>query len=119
MVTGMVGRRWATILAVVWIPAASLAQLLGNPIRTQVGVGAQELGLGNNVVAAVDDASALFWNPAGAAFADRRQIQLSVGGFRPSTQTTLSVGGEEYANYAETQRIRPGNAAILRPFSTP
>jgi hypothetical protein len=106
------------VLAAVVIPAAVSAQLLGNPLRTRVGVGTRQLALGNNVVAAADDGSALFWNPAGMAFADKRQLQLSVGGFRPSTRTTFRVGEEVSRLDARTQRIRLGNASFVRPYST-
>lgn len=118
MVSEKIALRCTKVLAAVVIPAAVSAQLLGNPLRTRVGVGTRELALGGNVVAAVDDGAALFWNPAGAAFADKRHLQFSVGGFRPSTVTSFEAGGTTHMVDAETQRIRPGNVTFLRPCRT-
>jgi hypothetical protein len=42
----------------------------------QIGVGAQSLGLGNAMVAGVDDVSSVYWNPAGLTHVDKK---LEVG----------------------------------------
>ena len=42
-----------------------------------MGVGARAMGLGGAFVAVADDASAVFWNPAGLTAMDRTQIFLS------------------------------------------
>ena len=42
----------------------------------QIGVGAQSLGLGNAMVAGVDDVSSVYWNPAGLTQVDKK---LEVG----------------------------------------
>lgn len=89
------------------------AQLLGNPTRSDVGVGARALGMGNNYVAVSDEASALFWNPAGIAFIHGPQIQFSFGGIRPSVHTVFRSSVMENGVDRETTRIRIGNAAFV------
>jgi hypothetical protein len=41
------------------------------------GAGARSIGLGNAYTAVVDEASALYWNPAGLAATDQHELQLS------------------------------------------
>jgi hypothetical protein len=40
----------------------------------KLGVGARALGMGGAFVSLADDATAMYWNPAGLAFARRRQV---------------------------------------------
>lgn len=40
----------------------------------KIGVGAQQIALGEAVTSTVDDGSAVFWNPAGLAWMEKRQI---------------------------------------------
>lgn len=102
--------------------AASLcgahAQLLGDPQRTDIGVGTRAMAMGNAAVALPPDPSALFWNPAAMALARQRQLQLSFGGFGPWMRATFRPGQTEFETEEKVQRIRLGNVALLRPIET-
>lgn len=43
----------------------------------KIGVGARETGMGESVVAVVNDANSVFWNPAGLAYVNNYQVSFS------------------------------------------
>lgn len=65
----------------------------------EVGVGARAMGLGGNYVAIADDATALYWNPAGLAQLVRVEMALGVHTmWRESTHTMFGVEATADAN---------------------
>jgi hypothetical protein len=79
-----------------FIFAAILACAIGGvPVHAELsliqasGEGARATAMGNNFVALSGDVSAMFWNPAGFAFAPSRELQLSVEGLDQKTQTSF------------------------------
>jgi hypothetical protein len=72
---------------------------LSSPLRAQVGITAVPFlqiepdsrggGMGNTGVALADNASALFWNPAGLAFQDKTQISITHANWLPSFNANL------------------------------
>ena len=68
-----------TILALfVFIPTTAVGQsnsrYAGDPLL--VGAGARSLGMGSAFVAISDDATAIYWNPAGLAALGRNELQI-------------------------------------------
>lgn len=63
---------WALAVS---LPAAVLAQSGGQPgAFLQYGVGARALGMGGAFYAIADDATAAYWNPAGLAYLQRKEL---------------------------------------------
>ena len=59
----------------IFAPAASAGESGGQPGQfLQYGVGARALGMGGAFYAVADDASAAYWNPAGLAYLQRKEI---------------------------------------------
>ena len=61
---------WILLLTAAWLPVAAIAQKVSKVGTTaaeflQIGVGPRAMGMGGAFVAAADDASSLYWNPAG------------------------------------------------------
>lgn len=80
--------RTIKLILLVWLLAAFVAAVFGrvsvageNSLSTagflRVGVGAKAMGLGEAFTAVADDASAVYWNPAGLGRLDKRQVQFS------------------------------------------
>src|SRR5215470_15693040 len=77
----------AIAAALVLLPGSALvvrAQSLGSQrVGTssggflRIGVGARAVGMGETFVAVADDPSAIFWNPAGLASLQRRELAIS------------------------------------------
>ena len=68
-----------------WLAALAVGSLPGNGIAAdyaaaflEVGVGARGVGMGNAFVAAVDDATASYWNPAGLLRSKGKGMMTSV-----------------------------------------
>lgn len=60
------------------LAAAAAAQAAGSgSAALKIGASARGAAMGEAFTAVADDASALFWNPAGAAALERRSLQLS------------------------------------------
>jgi hypothetical protein len=80
--------RTVKLIILVWLLAAFVAAVFGrvsvageSSLSTagflRVGVGAKAMGLGEAFTAVADDASAVYWNPAGLGRLDKRQVQFS------------------------------------------
>jgi hypothetical protein len=69
--------------------------------------------MANSYVAVANDASAMFWNPAGMAFTPVREVQFSLAHQTTMTKTTAS-GSRSVTTADDHQRFRLGNAALLR-----
>jgi long-subunit fatty acid transport protein len=90
----------------------------GVPSRTTVGVGARAYAMGNNYVALSDDATAIFWNPAGLAFTPVREFQISLSGVSHYLDSELRTDAETQKSKADRQRIHFNNMAYLRALPT-
>lgn len=80
--------RTIKLIILIWLLAAIVAAVFGkvtiaaeSSLSTagflRVGVGAKAMGLGEAFTAVADDASAIYWNPAGLGRFDKRQLQFS------------------------------------------
>lgn len=94
------------------------AQEFGVPARSTTGVGTRAFSMGNNYVALSDDASAMFWNPAGLAFTPIREFQVGLSGFSYNLETDFKEGSVSAKSNADRQRIRPNLIALLRAIPT-
>src|SRR3990172_4923172 len=43
----------------------------------KIGVGARETAMGDAVTSIVNDANSVFWNPAGLAYVEKREVMVS------------------------------------------
>jgi long-subunit fatty acid transport protein len=100
--------------AIVSISTLSSAQTLGDPARTDVGVGSRSLAMANNVVALTNDASALFWNPAGMAFSKDREFQVSFGGLSSSAFSNFHPQDINTGIASSITRLGLGNVSFMR-----
>ena len=69
------GASLALLSLIVLVPSSALATKYAGAFMVDGG-GARPLGMGSAFVAVADDASATFWNPAGLADQEKRQIML-------------------------------------------
>ncbi len=94
------------------------AQSFGVPALTTVGVGSRATAMANNFVALSDDASAMFWNPAGMAFNPSKEIQISFNGLSQVLDAEFkhNLGSKE--THSDRQRFYISNAAYLRSIPT-
>lgn len=69
----MLHRIWLAGLALaIALPASAQDKYAGEFLK--IGVGARALGMGGAFVSVADDASAIYWNPAGLTFLQRGQV---------------------------------------------
>jgi long-subunit fatty acid transport protein len=80
----------------------------------QVGVGARAYSFANNYVAAANDISAIFWNPAALSFIPVREIQVSLD-MLSNTSNTDFLGSKENS---DVRRIRLANIGYLSAVPT-
>jgi hypothetical protein len=110
-----VGRLCFALLpvTVAWLQAT--AQVFEVPARATVGMGCRALALGNNYVALSDDASAMFFNPAGLGFAPIREFSFSFSGL---ARTSASEFKSDVTTETDERRTRArlGSVSLLRSF---
>ncbi|MBD3345408.1 MAG: hypothetical protein GF401_10140 [Chitinivibrionales bacterium] len=92
------------------------AQVLGDPARTDLGVGTRALALGNNYTALANDASSLFWNPAGITFTKGSAFQFSFGGLRSQAFSEFHPGNTISMSESDISRLQVGNVAYVHNF---
>jgi len=80
----------------------------------QVGVGARAFSFANNYVAAANDMSSIFWNPAALSFIPVREIQVSLD-MLSNTSNTDFLGSKENS---DVRRIRLANIGYLSAVPT-
>ncbi len=90
----------------------------GVPTRSTIGVGVRAFALGNNYVAVADDASAMFWNPAGLAFTPVREFQVALNGFSRQLESDYVDGPFSQTTISDRYRIHLSNASFLRSLPT-
>lgn len=88
------------------------------PSRITVGTGSKALSMANNYVAVANDASAMFWNPAGLAFVPVREFQVSLNGYSRNSKTNVETGSGVLKDSISRQRVRVNNASLLRSIPT-
>ena len=80
----------------------------------QVGVGARAYSLANNYVAAANDMSSIFWNPAALSFIPAREFQASVD-MLSNTNNTDFYGSSEGS---DVRRLRLADMGYLSAVPT-
>jgi hypothetical protein len=85
-----------------------------DPSVNAAGVGCRAYGMAACFTALADDFSALFWNPAGLAFVQVREIHCAFDLDRQDVEAAL--GGP--ASSASGRRLRLGSAGLMRPVPT-
>ena len=84
-----------------------------NSMANQTGVGARALSFANNYVAAANDMSSVYWNPAALAFLPVREAQASFD-VLSNTSTTEYYGTQQTS---DIRRLRIASAGCL--FAVP
>jgi hypothetical protein len=73
--------------------------------------------MGNNYTAISDDASAMFFNPAGLGFTPTREISFGLSGIMNTASSSLAGTGSAVSdNETQRSRLRLGNISLLRSF---
>ncbi len=86
---------------------------LGTPAVSSASVGARAFAMANSYVALADDATAMFWNPAGLAFTPVREMQLSLA--HHTYQSKAETEGVRKLKIRDDhQRFRIGHIAFLK-----
>ncbi len=101
------------VIAGLVVGCISCAQGDVTPIN-QVGVGARAYSFANNYVAAANDMSSIFWNPAALSFLPVREFQVSVD-MLSNTGNTDFLGTKEIS---DIQRLRLANIGFLSAVPT-
>lgn len=117
--------RWLGWAVAAWLLSSGAvpAMAQGGAAYLKLGVGARALGMGGAFTAVADDATALFWNPAGVARLQKQEVtgmhaQLSLDrnydfvGFARPTEDKSGGWGVGYTRFSITgipeTRVRPG-----------
>ncbi|MCU0609428.1 MAG: hypothetical protein MUF22_06665, partial [Chitinispirillaceae bacterium] len=102
-------------MAAAGILMSSLSVLYADiSLAHEAGVGARSFALANNYVAAANDVSAVYWNPAALAFLPVREIQGSVEVLSQTSDVTYFGTHES----SDLSRLRIGNAGYLFAMPT-
>ncbi|MBN1983692.1 MAG: hypothetical protein JW795_19310 [Chitinivibrionales bacterium] len=89
------------------------------PNRMTIGVGNRAISMGGNYVALANDASALFWNPAGFAFTPVREFHVGLGGLQRLYNLTTTASGLDLKESAiERNRYLFNSISLLRAVPT-
>ena len=92
-----------TVLALVFTAVANLfAVSQAAVLFLLISPGARSAGMGEAFVAVADDASATFWNPAGLAFLQGREITLMHCNWLPQLVSDMSYEFIAYRQYFES-----------------
>ncbi len=93
--------------------SAVRARVLGETVRSDIGVGVRALGMGGVFTALADDPSGLYWNPAGMATAASGAFVLGLDGIRPAVEAGTRDGFEDRLTRTENQRVHLNTASAL------
>jgi hypothetical protein len=107
----------ALIAAFFAASSAAAGSFVGAFAVTETGIGARSFSMGNNYVSFSNDASAMFFNPAGLAFAPVREVSFGLSGLVRTAGS--SVDGAGYGTSEEEShrsRVRLGNVSLVRAF---
>jgi hypothetical protein len=107
-----------TIVLILGLMGIAAAQTIGVPARSTIGVGTRAFAMGNSYVALSDDASAMFWNPAGLAFTPVREVIVGLSGFFNGIETEFQQENVTSPNSSVRPRVRPNLIALLRAIPT-
>jgi hypothetical protein len=102
-----------TLLAALAVASAAGAQVMGEARRSVNGVGAAALGMGGAYAAISDDASGLFWNPAGVAFATSGAVTIGLDGIAPEAEARLGAAADSPVSTARNQRLHLHTVSAL------
>ena len=94
--------------------------MIGSPVWAQeeraidnfAGVGVRAMGMGGAFVGVADDYTAAYWNPAGLAQVDRREVHVSL--LRNSRENTATFNGTSAGN--ELSNTRFGSLGFVYPY---
>jgi long-chain fatty acid transport protein len=104
-------------LAMLVAPAIALAQLPNIaseiPLPSLTGTDARPMGMGGAGLAVSEDASGLYWNPAGLA--QMRRIEISASMTHDNQEFTSSFPGSQPSNVSSSA-TKFGNAHLAYPF---
>lgn len=101
----LTGVALAAALAIAAPPASAQSDLGGQRAGTssgsflRIGIGARATGLGESFVAVANDPSAIYWNPAGLASLQRKEVALS------HAEWPADIGYEHITLVVPTQRL--------------
>ena len=84
----------------------------------QVGVGARAYSLANNYVAAANDMSSIFWNPAALSFIPAREFQVSVDMLSNTNTTDFNTDFYGSSVNSDVRRLRLANLGYLSAVPT-
>ncbi len=108
---------YLTVMITISLSLESSAQNIGDALRLaspSYSTNARSLGMGNSYLSVSDDATAMFFNPAGLGFVKRMELTAAMDYYKYSNTTTFFGEKSDYSN----SKTGVSQFAFVFPFPT-